>query len=178
LTVPFLGSSSAACSVGGETRFAHATVLRAVPTECPLCAACGAGLRWNDSAALGRWVCAQHHASAWTRLHEPRRGRVRRPHRRLPRADEPRTGDARPQRPPSLVPTSIATGRSPSSTPKANSYANSIPQMRPTERHSQPARPHRRARHTKNSQHGRYKPRQQPTVTTPGGDHRRRLRRP
>jgi hypothetical protein len=35
LTVPFLGSSSAARSVVGETRFAHATVLRAVPTECP-----------------------------------------------------------------------------------------------------------------------------------------------
>src|SRR5437763_13559463 len=36
LTVPFLGRSSAARSDVGETRFAHATVLRAVPTECPL----------------------------------------------------------------------------------------------------------------------------------------------
>ena len=38
LTVPFLRSSSAARSAVGKTRFAHAAVLRPVPTECPECA--------------------------------------------------------------------------------------------------------------------------------------------
>ena len=38
LTVPFLRSSSAACSGVGDTRFAHATVRRAVPAACPECA--------------------------------------------------------------------------------------------------------------------------------------------